>query len=134
VTSVRASVRRHVRIARPADDVWAMVGDPARLPEWYPGIPSCTVDGDRRVIVTGSGLPIPQQLLTIDPMQRRFQYRVTAPMFREHLATIDVYDLEDGTCLVAYAVDADPATMALVLGGAGGNALRNLRRMMEGAR
>jgi len=132
--STRGSVRRCIRIARPACDVWAMVGDPVRLAEWFPGITSCTVDGDCRVVITGTGLPMPQQLLTIDPLQRRFQYRVTAPVFREHLATIDVYPLGDGTCLVAYAVDADPATMALVLGGAAGNALRNLRAVMEGVR
>src|SRR5262245_13474625 len=132
--STRGSVRKYIRIARPACDVWAMIGDPRRLAEWYPGITSCTVNGDCRLVVTGSGAPMPQQLLTVDPLQRRFQYRVAAPAFREHLATIDVYPLGDGTCLVAYAVDADPATMALVLGGSAGNALRNLRGLMEGER
>jgi hypothetical protein len=120
-----------VRIARTPDDVWAIVGDPARLPEWWPGIVDCTVDGTTRVIVTGSGLPMPEQLLTIDPLLRRFQYRITVSMFREHLSTIDVIDLDDGTSLVVYGVDAEPSTMALVIGGAAGNALDNLRRMME---
>jgi uncharacterized protein YndB with AHSA1/START domain len=128
----RASVRREVRIAAPAGEVWALVGDPTRLAEWFPGIASCTVDGTSRVVTTGSGLPMPEELLTVDRLQRRFQYRITAPPFREHLATLDVHDLGDGTCLVVYGTDADPATMALVLGGAAGNALRSLRRTMEG--
>ncbi len=93
---------------------------------------ACTVDGTSRVVTAGSGLPMPEELLTVDRLQRRFQYRIAAPPFREHLSTIDVHDLGDGTSLVVYATDADPATMALVLGGAAGNALQHLRRMMEG--
>jgi uncharacterized protein YndB with AHSA1/START domain len=126
-------VRREVRIAAPADDVWAVVGDPTRLAEWFPGVVSCTVDGTTRVVTTGSGLPMPEELLTVDRLQRRFQYRITTPLFREHLATVDVHDLGDGTSLVVYGTDADPATMALVLAGAAGNALRHLRSMMEGS-
>jgi hypothetical protein len=128
----RASVRRQVRIARAPDDVWAIVGDPARIAEWFPGIESATVDGDSRTIVTGSGLPMPEQIVTCDPLQRRFQYRITAPMFREHLSTLDVLDLGDGTSLVVYSADADPSTMALVIAGAAGNALEHLRTTMEG--
>jgi hypothetical protein len=132
--SNRASVRRQVRIARSPDDVWAVVGDPARIAEWFPGIESATVDGDSRTIVTGSGLPMPEQILTCDPLQRRFQYRITTPMFREHLSTLDVLDLGDGTSLVVYSADADPSTMALVIAGAAGNALEHLRTTMEGNR
>jgi hypothetical protein len=132
MTATRGSVRRQVRIARAPDDVWAIVGDAARLPEWFPGIIDCTVDGMTRVIHTGSGIPLPEELVTIDPLQRRFQYRITAGLFREHLSTIDVLDLDDGTSLVVYSVDAEPSTMALVIGGAAGNALDHLRNIMEG--
>lgn len=129
----RGTVRRHVRIARPASQVWELLGDPARLPEWFPGIVDAKVDGDSRVITTGAGLPMPEQIVTCDPLQYRFQYRITGPMFREHLSTLDVLDLGDGTCVVSYAADADPATMALVIAGAAGNALENARRILEGA-
>ena len=134
MTPPRGSVRRQVRIARPPDEVWAIVGDPARIQEWFPGIESSTVDGTTRVIVTDSGLPMPEEIVTNDPLQRLFQYRITAPMIREHLSTLDVLDLEDGTSLVVYSADADPSTMALVIAGAAGNALEHLRTMMEGAR
>ena len=39
------SVRHEARIHHSAADVWALVGDPARLHEWFPGIVACTVDG-----------------------------------------------------------------------------------------
>ncbi|HET9692073.1 MAG TPA: SRPBCC family protein [Acidimicrobiales bacterium] len=131
VTAGRASVRREVRIARPADEVWPLIGEPTRLPEWFPGIASATVDGTTRTVVTGAGLPMPEQIVTNDPLQRRFQYRLTGPMVRSHLSTIDVFDLGDGTCLVAYGADAEPATMALVIAGAAGAALEHLRDLME---
>ena len=95
-------------------------------------IESSTVEGTTRVITTGSGLPMPEEIVTNDPLQRRFQYRIAAPPFKEHLATVDVHDLGDGTSLVVYGTDADPATMALVLGGAAGNALQHLRHLLEG--
>ena len=132
MTATRASIRREVRIRRSADELWEWVGDPARLAEWWPGITACVVDGDSRTITMGSGLPMPEKLLTIDRLQRRFQYRITAPIFREHTSTIDVHDLGDGTSLVVYSVDAEPSTMALVIGGAAGNALQHLRSLVEG--
>jgi uncharacterized protein YndB with AHSA1/START domain len=132
VTAARGSVRRHVRIARPADEVWERIGDPARIAEWFVGIVSATVEGNTRTIVTGAGIPMPEEIVTHDPLQRRFQYRITAPMFREHLSTLDVIDLEDGTSLVVYAADAIPSTMALVIAGAAGSALEHLRTQMEG--
>jgi hypothetical protein len=121
-----------MRIRRQPGAVWAWVGDAARLPQWWPGITSVAVDGDRRDVTLGSGATLPEQILTVDPLQRRFQYRITGPIFREHTSTIDVHDLGDGSSLVVYAVDADPSTMALVIGGAAGNALAQLRDLLEG--
>ena len=132
MTARSGGVRRQVRIACPPDQVWSIVGDAKRLPEWFPGIVGCTIDGTTRVIETGSGIPIPEEILTVDPLQRRFQYRITGGLVREHLSTIDVLDLGDATSLVVYSVDANPSTMALIIGGAAGNALEHLREMMEG--
>ncbi len=125
------SVRHEIRIRRPADVVWELAGDPARLQEWFPGVVSTVVDGTSRIITTGSGLPMPEEILVRDPIQRRFQYRVTAPMFTFHRGTIDVIDLGDDTSLVVYATDADPRTMALTIGGGAGGALDELRRLLE---
>jgi hypothetical protein len=128
---MRGTVRRQVRINCAPDKVWELVGDATRIPEWFPGIVSAVVEGDVRTITTGSGIPMAEQFWS-DPLQRRFQYRITGGLFREHLSTLDVLDLGDGTCLVVYGVDADPNTMALVIGGAAGSALEHLREIMEG--
>jgi len=126
-----ATVRRHVRINRPASEVWAILGDATALPRWFPGIVDAKVDGSVRIVTTGAGLPMPEEIITCDPLLRRFQYRITAPMFRHHLSTIDVIDLEDGTTLAIYAVDAEPSVLALTIGGAAGAALEYLKTMLE---
>jgi len=126
-----ASVRREIRIARPAPQVWAVVGDPAALAGWFPGIVDAHVDGTSRVVTTASGIQMPETIVTNDPLQRRFQYRITAPIVRDHLGTIDVFDLGDGTSLVSYATDCMPDALALIIGGACGNALHELRRQLE---
>lgn len=125
------SVRYHVHVARSAADVWELVGDPSRLPEWFPGITACEVDGASRTITLASGMQLPEEILVNDPTQRRFQYRITAPLFTFHRGTLDVLDVGDGTCVVAYATDADPRTMALTIGGGTAGALDELKRQME---
>jgi uncharacterized protein YndB with AHSA1/START domain len=130
VTSRRGSVRHQLRLACPPDMVWDLVGDPRRLAEWFPGVEACTVEGDQRVVTTRSGLPMPETILTVDSSLRRFQYRVTAPLFKEHLGTIDVLDLDDGTCLLVYGTDAEPAALALVVGGAARAGLDNVADLL----
>lgn len=125
------SVRHQVRIARSATDVWDLAGDPARLHEWFPGITACTVEGTTRTITLGTGLQLPEEILVSDAVQRRFQYRITAPLFQFHRGTIDVIDLGDDTCVVLYSTDADPRTMALSIAGGTAGALDELKRQME---
>ncbi len=125
------SVRYDIRINRSAADVWRLAGDPARLADWFPGITSCRVDGTVRTITLGSGMVMPEEILVHDAHQRRFQYRITASIFEYHRGTIDVIDLGDDTCLVAYATEADPRAMALTIAGGTAGALDELKRQME---
>jgi hypothetical protein len=125
------TIRREVIVDRPAATVWARVGDPAGVHTWFPGMVDSKVEGSTRTITTAAGLTLPEEIVTLDPILRRFQYRVTAPFFRHHLGTIDVFDLGDDRSLVAYGTDCEPDAMALVIGGAAGAALEELRRQLE---
>ena len=124
------TIRHEIRIHRSAADVWELAGDAARLHEWFPGIVESKVEGKSRTIVTGAGIPMPEEILVCDHTQRRFQYRLMVPMFQHHRGTIDVIDLHDGTCLVVYSTEADPRAMALVIGGGTKGALDELKRQM----
>ncbi len=101
------------------------------LHHWFPGIDACEVEGRTRTITTGIGLTLVEDIVTNDPLQRRFQYKIAGGFFKEHLASIDVIELAADRCLVTYASDADPATMAIVLGGAMEGALTELARQLE---
>jgi hypothetical protein len=125
------SIRHHIRINRPADVVWQLAGDATRLHEWFPGIGSCQVEGNIRVIVLDSGMSMPEEILVNDDVQRRFQYRITSPPFTYHRGMIDVIDMDDQTCVVVYSTDADPRAMALTIGAGTAGALDELRRQME---
>jgi hypothetical protein len=127
----RGSIRQEVRISRPASRVWELVGDPARVQEWFPTIESSAVDGLHRMITLASGQVIDEDIVTLDPLQRRFQYEMHAPLCRTHLGTLDVVAIDDESCLVIYGTDAEPATMALTISGAVGAALEKLRAILE---
>jgi hypothetical protein len=129
---MRASVRRELAIDVSADEAWALAGRPELIHTWFPGIVGCTVEGDRRTVMLQTGATVDEAILTNDPLQRRFQYRIEGGLLREHLGSIDVVPLAERRCLVTYASDADPAAMAIVLGGATAAALAELRRRLEG--
>ena len=131
IAAVRGSERRERIIEVSADRAWQVVGRPELLHHWFPGIVECAVDGHTRTITTGMGLTMAEDILTNDPLQRRFQYRIATGFFKEHLASIDVIELGPERCLVTYASDADPAPMAIVLGGAMSGALAELARQLE---
>lgn len=124
-------MRCHREIDVSADAVWAVVTRADVLQHWFPGLVSVAWDGEVRTVTTGTGISLAERVLTNDALARRFQYRVEGGFFREHLATVDVFELTPDRCLVSYASDADPATMAIVLGGAMEAALASLAAQLE---
>ncbi len=126
-------MHREILIARSPEDVWQAIGDPAALSGWFPGIVTSEVSGTSRVITTASGLTMPEEIVTSDPARRLFQYRLMAPLVTDHLGTIEVTDAGNGASRVSYDTRCEPDTVALVIGGACGNALHELRRQLEEA-
>ncbi|MGH9206803.1 MAG: SRPBCC family protein, partial [Acidimicrobiales bacterium] len=47
-----ATGRAEIDIKRSADDVWVVVGDFGGIGGWMPGIDSCRVEGDNRILDT----------------------------------------------------------------------------------
>ena len=124
--------RSHVRIHAAADTVWSLIRDPQHWP-WFPELGEMTMDGDRRHVTLPSGLPIVERIVTVDDELRRFQYEIVDNfVISDHLSTIDVIDLEDGTCLVTYSLEIKPDAMAIIIGYATRRAIHNLRDLAEG--
>ena len=128
-----ASLRHERRIAATADVVWDVVRRPESIPTWFPGIVSCTVEGDVRVITTATGMEIPEKIMTIDSTIRRFAYRVTAPLYTFHLGVIDVIEIGQFDSLCVYSTTAEPDTLALIIAGGTIGALVEIQRLSEAA-
>ena len=111
--------------------MWGIVSRPESIPEWFPGVESCTVEGSIRVLKIQTGLEIPEQILTIDPILRRFAYRIIAPLYTFHLGTIDVIELGANDTLCVYSTTAEPDALALIIAGATTEALTEIKRRAE---
>lgn len=125
------TVRHHVVVEVPSERAWALLGDPARLAEWFPGITGCVVEGTTRTVTLATGFELPEELVTVDDLQRRLQYALRLPILRHHLSTIDVMAIDEGRCCCVYGVDADPAVMALVIGGTAQGGLARAKALLE---
>jgi Polyketide cyclase / dehydrase and lipid transport len=130
-----ATLRSHARIQRSADDVWAVVARPERIREWFPGVVDAAVADGVRTMTLRTGMPLVEDIVTVDHHLRRFQYRVTGPIpVAFHLATVDVIDDhpdDDTSCLLVYSTEIDPEPMAFVFDGAIADAVATLARMLD---
>ena len=111
--------------------MWGIVTRPESIPEWFPGIESCTVSGNIRVIRTGAGIEIPEEILTNDPLLRRFVYRIKALIYRFRLGVIDVIAISEDDSLCVYSTTAEPDVLALVIAGGSSDALSEIKRLAE---
>jgi carbon monoxide dehydrogenase subunit G len=109
-----ASARHHARLNASADKVWEVVKDPTGIADWLPGVDTCTMDGDERVVGT-MGIEIRERCVVDDDL-KRFTYTITdGPMtFDFHRAVIDVLD-EGDTSTVVYAIELEPPDMVAIM-------------------
>ena len=126
-----ASIRHERRIEADADTVWSVIRRPESIPEWFPGIVSCTVEGNRRVITTAIDLDIPDEILSNDDVTRHFAYRITAPQYTFHLGVIDVIEIAPNDSLCVYSTTALPDTLAILIAGGTLGALDEIQRLAE---
>jgi hypothetical protein len=126
-----ASIRHHARINRSPDDVWALVADAGGLGEWFPGIESCTLNGDVRSIEM-MGMEIDEKIVLSDDALRRLQYSIVAgPMVPEHhLCTMDVIEDGEGSLLV-YSCDVSPDELGEVFDGVYKGATEAIKAELE---
>ncbi|MGI9622050.1 MAG: SRPBCC family protein [Acidimicrobiales bacterium] len=125
-----ASVRRHIWIDSPADNVWALVSDVGSIADWFPSIDESSGDANSRVCIV-DGNRVVEDIVTNDHQQRRLQYVVSEGYpVEHHLATVDVIENDDG-CLVVYSTDVKPDEMGELVGAALEGGLGGLKATSE---
>ena len=119
-----------VSIDRPADEVWTLIGDFGGISGWMPGIDSCRVEGDDRILET-MGMTITEHLVKKDDAARALTYSIVegAPVER-HEAVITVSPEGKGS-RVTWDVDALPDDMAGLMATIYQQALDALKAYLE---
>jgi hypothetical protein len=124
-----ATTRLHAHLRASADEVWALIRDPASITDWLPGVDGVEMDGDTRIVST-SGMKVSEDCFVDDEL-RRFRYKLTEepPGVEFQLATIDVLELDgDGGCIVLYSIDVEPEDALGNLDGVLTNGIAGLRQ------
>jgi hypothetical protein len=99
--------RAGVTIDRPADDVWAVVGDFTDV-SWLPGADGCRFVDERDRVVSMAAMEFTERLLRRDDVARALTYSVVAGSLEldHHEATITVKP-EGRSSLVTWDVTTD---------------------------
>ncbi len=126
-----ATGQAEIDILGPADQVWAVVGDFGGIGGWMPGIESCRVEGEDRILET-MGMTITERLVSRDEAGRALTYAIAdgAPV-ESHRAVITVTPAGDSSH-VTWEVEATPDEMAALMATIYQQALEALRTHIEG--
>jgi hypothetical protein len=122
--------RAEITIDRSADDVWAVIGNFGEL-TWMPGVETCELDGDDRILGM-FGMRIVERQLARDDEDRTLTYGIVDGDMKPevHRATITVMPAGSGS-FVTWDVETDD-NMVEVMQGAYTGALGALKERLEG--
>jgi carbon monoxide dehydrogenase subunit G len=126
-----ASGSTETTIGRDPAVVWEVVRDFGGLGTWMPGIESCEVEGDDRVLGM-MGISVRERLGALDNAKRTLTYSIIeSPLNLEHHeATIRVDEGRNGSH-VTYDVDVSPDHLLDMLVQTYGQALAALKAKVE---
>ena len=113
------------------EDVWVLVGDFGGIAGWMPGMESCRLEGENRILDT-MGMTITEKLIARDDVTRAITYAIVDGVpVESHEATITVTPTGSGS-RVTWVVDAAPDEMADLMQGVYQGSLEALKAHVEG--
>jgi len=113
------------------DAVWALAGDFGGIAGWMPGMESCRLEGDNRILDT-MGMTITERLVSKDDAARAITYSIVDGVpVESHEATVTVSASGDGSH-VTWVVDAAPDEMADLMQSVYQQSLEALKAHVEG--
>ena len=120
-----------IKIDKPAAAVWAVAGDFGGIGDWMPGIESCVVDGDDRILKM-MGMEITERLERRDDDAREIIYGIVGGVpVGNHKATITVVP-EGNDSLVTWDVEVEPDDMTEMMQGIYQQSLQALKDHLGG--
>ena len=123
--------RAETTIEKPADEIWAKIGDFGDL-SWMPGVDSCTLEGDDRTLGM-YGMTVVERQLRRDEANRSLTYGIVGGDVKvgHHQATVTVTPKGDTSSSVTWDVETDDNMLEMMKGSYQG-ALDNLKKQLEG--
>ena len=113
------------------DAVWAVAGDFGGIGGWMPGMDSCRVEGENRILET-MGMTITEKIVAKDDAARAITYSIVDGVpIESHEATVTVTASGDGSH-VTWVVDAAPEEMADLMHAVYQQSLEALKTNVEG--
>ncbi len=126
-----ASAQAAIDIKRSPDEIWAVIGNFGGIGDWMPGIESCRLEGDLRILAM-PGMEVTERLVSNSDEAHTQTYGITDGVPVEyHQATITVTADGDGS-KVTWDVEARPDEMAGVMQGMYQQTLEGLKAKLEG--
>jgi carbon monoxide dehydrogenase subunit G len=126
-----ASGSTETTIERDPAAVWEVVRDFGGIGAWMPGIESCEVDGEDRVIGL-MGIKIRERLGTLDEAKRSISYSIVeSPLNIEHHEATITVDEDPAGSHVTYDVSVAPEQMLDMMVQSYGQALAALKTKVE---
>jgi mxaD protein len=123
--------KSEIEIAKPADEVWEVVGDFGGIANWFPGIESCQIDGDDRIL-SMLGMSITERLESRDPDERKIVYAIVGGVpVGNHRAIITVSETGGGSH-VTWEVEVEPDEMTDLMRQTYEGALQGLKQHFGG--
>ena len=126
-----AQGQARIELEANAEAAWSVVGDFGGIGSWMPGIESCVVDGEDRVLRL-MGLEVTERLERRDDDERTLSYRIVGGVpVVNHLSTISVVPAGSGS-VVTWDVDVEPDEMCGLLRDTYQQALAALKAHLDG--
>ncbi len=126
-----ASAQAAIDIKRSPDEVWAVIGNFGGIADWMPGIESCRLEGENRILAM-PGMEITERLVSNSDDAHTQTYSIVDGVPVEfHQATITVTAEGDGS-KVTWDVEARPDEMTGVMQGMYQQTLDALKAKLEG--
>lgn len=101
------TVSRSTDVAKPADEVWALIGEFGKLDAWHPAVESITLSGDggsglHRLLKLNGGGEIDETLLSYSLPDRSYSYWINASPLpvANYRSTLSVKENGDGATVL----------------------------------
>ena len=90
------SIKREIHIDRPAEAVWAIVGNVGSM-DWVPGVIGSTIDGSIRTCDLGEGAVLKERILSMDEAARYYEYTIVETRMPVSFYRASMEVVADGT-------------------------------------